>query len=234
MNGVSHMISSHDNADRPDLQRYMATYDDGTLDRIPPTLLPGDKEHVLVFQDETIFHTNEYRRRSWLKHDQQAIWKKGHGRVVHVSDFISETIGWIKLSGDQITEQLTKPAEHRLPVFEAQKITYPGKGFDAWWDLAQLINQVKHTITIFEHTHPDYVAIFVFDRSSAHEGFAENALNVNNMNVGHGKKQRKLCNTVIPLSNPEPAPGEEDTRGQVQIVLLQLEPDFFKKMAITN
>ena len=40
----------------------MATYDDETLVRIPPTLLPGDKEHVVVYQDESIFHTNEYRR----------------------------------------------------------------------------------------------------------------------------------------------------------------------------
>jgi len=105
MNGVSHMISSHDNADRPDL-RYMATYDDETLDRIPPTLLPGDKKHVLVYQDESIFHSNEYRRRSWLAQDQQAIRKKGNGRAVHVSDFISEMIRWIKLSEDQISEQL--------------------------------------------------------------------------------------------------------------------------------
>jgi hypothetical protein len=148
--------------------------------------------------------------------DQQVIWKKGHGWVVHVSDFISETIGQIKLSRDQISKQLTQPAEHHLPAFEAWKIIYPGKGFDAWWDLTQLIDQVKHTITIFEHTHPDCVAIFIFDQSSAHEGFAENALNVNNINVGIRKKQRKLHNTVIPLSNPEPAPSEEDTCSQVQ------------------
>ena len=215
MNGVSHMISSYDNTDRPDL-RYMATYDDETLDRIPPTLLPGDKEHVLVYQDESIFHSNEYRWRSWLAQDQQAIRKKGNGWAVHVSDFISEMIGRIKLSEDQISEQLTQPAKLRLPAFEARKITYPGKGFDTWWDLPQLINQLKHTIKVFEHTHPGHVAIFVFDRSSAHEGFAENALNVNNMNVGHGKKQRKLHDTVILLSNPEPAPGEEDTCSQVQ------------------
>jgi hypothetical protein len=194
----------------------MATYDDMTLDRIPPKLLPGEREHVMVFQDESIFHTNEYRRRSWLVRDQQPIRKKGNGRVVHVSDFISETIGRIKLSEDQISEQLTRPAELRLPAFEARKITYPGKGFDAWWDLAQLISQVGHTIKVFGHTHPDRVAIFVFDRSSAHEGFAENALNIHNMNVNPAGKQRRLRDTVIPLSNPDPAPGEEDTRGQVQ------------------
>jgi hypothetical protein len=42
--------------------RLMATYDDQTLEPIPPMLQPGEKEHVLVVQDETVFHTNEYRR----------------------------------------------------------------------------------------------------------------------------------------------------------------------------
>jgi hypothetical protein len=36
------------------------------------------------------------------------------------------------------------------------------------------------------------------------------------MNVNPGGKQRKLRDTVIPLNNPDPAPGEEDTRGQIQ------------------
>jgi hypothetical protein len=200
----------------PDLNRLMATYDDQTLYCIPPMLLPGEREHVLVFQDKSIFHTNEYRRQLWLAEDQQLICKKGHGWVVHVSDFISETIGQIKLLEDQIAQQLTLPAELCLPVFEAQKITYPGKGFDAWWDLDQLIGQLTHTIKVFNHTHLDHIVIFVFDRSSAHEGFAENTLNVHNMNVNPRNKQWWLHDTVIPLSNPDPAPGKEDTHGQVQ------------------
>jgi hypothetical protein len=56
----------------------MATYTDISLDRIPSVLNPGEKEHVLITQDECIFHTNEYRQRSWLAQDQQLIWKKGH------------------------------------------------------------------------------------------------------------------------------------------------------------
>jgi len=36
------------------------------------------------------------------------------------------------------------------------------------------------------------------------------------MNVNPGNKQRQLCDTVIPFSNPDPAPGKEDTHGQVQ------------------
>ena len=194
----------------------MATYDDVTLDRCPPVLRPGDKEHVLVMQDESIFHTNESRRRAWLAQDQQPIRLKGNGRAIHVSDFISETIGRLKLSDDQIADQLNRPEGHHLPAFEARKVTYPGKGFDPWWDLPQLIEQVKIAIKIFDYTHPNCVAIFTFDRSSAHEGFAEDALNINNMNINPAGKQRKMHDTYIPLSNPGPAPGEEDTRGCVQ------------------
>ena len=97
----------------------MATYDDVSLDRLPPTLQPGEKEHVLVVQDETIFHTNEYRRRMWVKGDQQPIRKKGGGRAIHVSDFISETIGRLKLSEEQISDQHMLLAEKRLPKFKA-------------------------------------------------------------------------------------------------------------------
>ncbi len=61
-----------------------------------------------------------------------------------VSDFISQTTGPIKLSEGQIKDQLKLPAEHpsRLPAFQARKIIYPGKGFDVWWVLPQLIKQV--------------------------------------------------------------------------------------------
>jgi hypothetical protein len=135
--------------------------------------------------------------------------------MVHVSDFICETIGWLKLSNKLIKEQLKLPEELRLPSVEARKIIYPEKGFDTWWDLPQLLQQIKHALAVFEHTHPDCVGIWVFDRSSAHEGYADNALNINSMNINPGGKQKKLQDTRIPLNNPGPAPGEEDTHGHI-------------------
>jgi len=93
----------------------------------------------------------------------------------------------------QIKDQLKLPAEHpsRLPAFEARKIIYPGKGFHVWWVLPQLIKQVKSAILIFQ----------------------DDSLNINNMNINPG---RKLRGTIIPLNNPDPATGEEDTRGKIQ------------------
>ncbi len=69
------MHSSSKQPNRADLAIYslMVTYDDKTLNCIPPTLQPGEKEHVLVMQDETIFHTNKYCCRIWLTCDQQPI-----------------------------------------------------------------------------------------------------------------------------------------------------------------
>jgi hypothetical protein len=96
----------------------MASYDDMTLDRIPPDISPGGWEHVLVMQDETIFHTNEYCQHVSLAHRQQPLWKKGHGCAIHVSNFICEMIGQLKLSESQIKDQSKLPADNRLLAFE--------------------------------------------------------------------------------------------------------------------
>jgi hypothetical protein len=101
------------------LPSLMASYKDKTVKHIPPTLLPGEKEHVLIVQDETVFHTNEYCWHMWLMHDQQPIWKKGGGWAVHVLDFICETIGKVRLSKEQVAKQLKLPAELHLATLEA-------------------------------------------------------------------------------------------------------------------
>ena len=79
-----------------------------------------------------------------------------------------------------------------------------------------MIEQAKIMIKVFEYTHLDCIAIFIFDQSSAHKGFAKNTLNINNMNINPGGKQRKIQDTVIPFCNPDPSPGKEDTRSCIQ------------------
>ena len=73
-----------------------------------------------------------------------------------------------------------------------------------------------HTINIFEVTHPGKVGVFLFDCSSAHEGLAADALNINKMNINLGGKQVHLRSTTIPLNNPPPKPGQPDTHSQPQ------------------
>jgi hypothetical protein len=52
--------------------------------------------------------------------------------------------------------------------------------------------------------YPGAVAEFIFDQSSAHGAFAEDALNAKNMNVGPGGKKPKMHSTTIPDDNPFP------------------------------
>ena len=70
------------------------------------------------------------------------------------------------------------------------------------------------TIPLFERLYPGAVAEFFFDQLTAHAAFADNALNVNEMNVSPGGKQRAMHATVIPDDNPNP-----ELRGRVQTMV---------------
>src|SRR5258708_32817731 len=100
----------------------------------------GKKEHITVFQDESIFHTNEHRHRVWVKDGQQPLRKKGNGHCVHVSDFITEQ-GRLVLTEEEETQNKASPAPTQAKP-DAKSIIYPGKGHNAWWDCQQLVNQV--------------------------------------------------------------------------------------------
>ena len=170
----------------------MTKYNDKTLEPISPTLAPGEKELVLVPQYECIVHMNDSHRRAWLKGDQQPLKKKGNGQGIHICSWICETTGHLKLSEEQVNTQALPPEDQHLKVTDSTKIIYPGKNYDEWWDLPQLMEQMKHAINIFEHLHPDKVAIWLFNCSSAHEALAKDTLNVNNMGVRSGGKQSHL------------------------------------------
>jgi hypothetical protein len=105
----------------------MYTYDDKTMEPIPPVLGPGEKLHIPVAHDESIFHVNKHPRRAWLADGQQPLRKKGHGRAIHISDFILETHGRLALTESQIAAQANLPEASRLRVTDARKIIYPGK-----------------------------------------------------------------------------------------------------------
>jgi hypothetical protein len=170
----------------------MCKYDNITLDPIPPTVAPGEKEHVLVAQDECIVNVNEGPRRSWLKGKDQPLKKKGNGHAIHICGWICEMTGHLKLSDQDLAAQMALPEADRLTVTDSCKIIYPRKNHDTWWDLKQLMDQMVHAVNIFEHLNPNKIGIWLFDCSAAHEGLAEDALNINNMNVNSGGKQRRL------------------------------------------
>ncbi|KAF9007327.1 hypothetical protein BDZ89DRAFT_1231838 [Hymenopellis radicata] len=200
-----------DGHERPDVVKYrdeeflptMAKYErrmtqyelrDGVLVAVPPTLAPGEKEIIAQFHDESSFHANEYMSSAWLTHGQQKLQKKTRGRLIHVSDFVNEATGRLVVRNDagEVIE-------------DARKVIYPGSKGDPWWEVEQLLVQVKAAIKIFEKAHPNCQALFVFDNSSSHAALGSDALHAFEMNMSNGGKQRFQKDTIIPDSDSVPA-----------------------------
>ncbi|KAJ3978884.1 hypothetical protein F5890DRAFT_1559520 [Lentinula detonsa] len=182
----------------------MARYEGPDQKRVPPILLPGEKEIIAQFHDESGLHALEYKSKVWLASGQSVLQKKGRGRIIHVSDFINQVDG-----------RLVHRNSAGTIVRDARRVIYPGSNGDAWWDTEQLLTQVKDAISIFEEMHPECQALFIFDQSSAHASLGPDALCAWDMNKSDGGKQRKQRDTVIPQSNPHP-----DFQGKVQRMLL--------------
>ena len=92
----------------------MCKYDNNTLEPIPPTLVPGEKEHVLLAQDKGTLLTNDHPRRMWLKTDQQPLKKKGNGWGIHIFNWICEPLRQLALSPEQFIEQAALPDSKSL------------------------------------------------------------------------------------------------------------------------
>jgi hypothetical protein len=76
-------------------------------------------------------------------------------------------------------------------VKDACCITYPGSASDPWWDHVQFLAQVDRAIGIFEEAHPNCVALFMFDHSSAHASLRPDALCAFDMNKSNGGENEK-------------------------------------------
>jgi hypothetical protein len=98
-------------------------------------------------------------------------------------------------------------------IEDARTVIYPGSQGDPWWNLEQLLAQIKRAIEVFEKAHPGCQALFVFDNSSAHASFGLDALNAFDMNKSNGGKQCFQKDTVIPGSDSVPA---QHMRGKPQ------------------
>ncbi|RIB20075.1 hypothetical protein C2G38_2180248 [Gigaspora rosea] len=61
-----------------------------------PNLLTGEKKHLLITYNECVFHANDGTREFWGPEEKQLLRKKGLGKGLHVSEFLTETIRQLK------------------------------------------------------------------------------------------------------------------------------------------
>lgn len=126
--------------------------------------------------------------------------RKGRGRLIHVSDFITPLTGRL----------VQRDIEGNI-VQDAREIIYPGANGDPWWDAKQFLAQLARAIEIHKAVHPGKQALFLLDHSSAHGSLAPDALRAFDMNKSDGGKQRIQRDTIIPETSPNVG-----LRGKVQ------------------
>ena len=172
-----------------ELEKYMAIYERDNIEKIAPLLTSEEKEHILIVHDECIFYSNDRKRGIWAKSGELPLCKKGNGKSIMVSEFLTEACGRLKLTAEQIENYPDVPEEARVYL-------KPGKNDEGYWTAEHLIEQVEYkAIPIFEALFPNCIGVFAFDNSSNHSAFASDALVVKRMNIGPGGNAPKMHDT---------------------------------------
>lgn len=107
-----------------------------------------------------------------------------------VSDFIEQHDGYLRLPEFQ--------AEHAGLPSSARVLLEYGAEKEGYWNSERFIKNVKDAVKIAEFKYPPRrnTLVFIFDQSSCHKAYAENALNASRMNVRPGGKQPCMRDTV--------------------------------------
>jgi len=92
-------------------EKYMSKYESESMDRIRLDLPEGEKERVLVVHDKYIFYSNDGKRGLWTKDGEMPLRKKGNGRSIMVSEFLTEIVGCLCLQQADIEKHPYVPEE---------------------------------------------------------------------------------------------------------------------------
>lgn len=128
----------------------------------------------------------------WLQEDENYIRKKSMGSSIMVSEFQCPCHGTMK--------QMRWSSR---TYFKA------GDSREGWWTSAHMVKQLKaDAIGLFESLHPDCTAVFLFDNSSNHGAFADDALVASRMTLNEKEWSERLKyqfkDTLVTLANGDP------------------------------
>jgi hypothetical protein len=177
--------------------------DDTPLGGALSVLCPG-RPLLSFVQDEAIFRAYDGAKKFWLKQGETKLGKKGEGRGIMASAFLSEQFGFVSLAEEQFLELNALRArigKAPLKFFTSYNCKYYpslylfdfGKNREGYWDGDKMLEQTDEFIDVLEFLFGDrYQLLFQFDWSSGHAKYAAGALNANEMNSNYGGKQGRL------------------------------------------
>lgn len=158
---------------------------------LPP---PGQKRLVIIDHDESTFYANDDESRAWGEPGSHYIKPKGKGSSIMVSDFIDELNGPLRLTDEEFARSKeSKPGLQQ----EARFLLECGENRDGYWDSKKFLLNVEAAAKIAEIKYPaeSYDLLWLFDNAPSHKKKADDALNVNNMNMKAGGQKPILRDT---------------------------------------
>lgn len=161
----------------------------------PPPDAETRKRLVLLYHDESIFSTNEGQTWMWATEDTPVIQPKTKGAGIMVSDFIDQHRGYLRLTEAEHTRALASDPD--FPGTARATLEY-GAEKEGYWTGEKFMTNVKDATRIAETIYPStsHTLVWIFDQSSCHRAFSEDALNVRRMNVRPGGAQPPMRDTV--------------------------------------
>ena len=176
-------------------QQRMETYSGPKMEIVsPPELLPtGKRRIVLVVQDESIYRSNDGRKKVLMEGEQQPIRPKGQGKGIMISGFACPCHGPMQLSAEQVAANPTvgnsEGSSNIFPSGHAFQSLEYGKNRDGYWTNDDLVQQLEQrAIPIFNLLHPECEALFAFDNSANHHSMKSDALVASRLNLSDGGK----------------------------------------------
>ncbi|CAG8771151.1 16965_t:CDS:2, partial [Dentiscutata erythropus] len=128
--------------------------------------MSSEAEIISVTQDEATLYANNSVKQYWSPKGEYGLQRKSQGLSIYISDFVYETIRRLKLSDYEIAINDLLPDSICFKYTEAGVAIYLGINHDT---------------------------LFMFDNSSNHGSFAEDALLVLQMGMKDGTKKLLLC-----------------------------------------
>ena len=165
--------------------------DDGTIvnKAYPEGCIVGGRDRqpiILVTHDKSTFSSNDGRRQAWTGPSRQFLRPKGRGQGIMVSDFL---LPWCRLSTESLTEE--ERSDTQLPLYATKYLEY-GKAEGYWDGKGRMAHVIEVALPMLRKIYSGYQFLFLFDNSSNHGTYADDALRVQSMSLKPGGLGQKL------------------------------------------
>ena len=160
----------------------------------PPPDAEFRKTLVCIYHDESIFSINEGQVWMWASDDTPVLQPKTKGYGIMVSDFIDQHSGFLRLTDEE--HALATAANPDFPKTARTLLEY-GADKEGYWTGDKFMANVERAAKIaeFKYRSDKNTVVWLFDQSSCHKAYAEDALNAKRMNVKPGGAQPHMRDT---------------------------------------